>query len=231
MADDLTTPVSTPEALPGVDEMLAAPAAGAEPGSAKKGGGFKAFLGTTLGKIVIGGIGLAVLGAIIAVVAVVLISFFGASVVQKGVDQALQGAVTTGAGTTAGGVAGGSAAGTGTAAAKEGTHVPLPVANSQIFTFRDIFDPLAKEVVSASEDTSSTFSGEEDTLYLLDVVTEDGVRHAVLWWNEVVYTLAAGEVIEGTAWQVISVGADSATMLYGDSTVTLRVGQGSVAAK
>lgn len=197
----------------------------ADPAPAK-GGGIKAFFGTTIGKILLIGGALAVLGAVIAVAAVAVVGFLGDSdIVQEGINRAVQGGAPTGVT--------GAAAGTRTVpVTKEATKVPVVVANSEVFTFRDIFDPLAVDtVVSPSETSTSTFAGGEDTLYLLDVVTEDGVRHAVLWWNKVTYTLAAGEVIEGTPWQVISVDADSARMLYGDSTVTLRVGQGSVAAK
>jgi len=48
----------------------------------------------------------------------------------------------------------------------------------------------------------------------------------VLLLNDQTYTLAAGEVISGTPWQVLSVSSTSVTMLYGDTQVTLTVGQG-----
>lgn len=212
MVDDLTPQEPFTEPMPEA------------PAPAKSGGGFKAFLGTTLGKIVVIGCALSALGAVITVIAIVVLGFLGANAVKQGVEQAIK---EGGSGVVAGG-----ASATATPAAVEGTRVPAAVANSEVFTFRDIFEPLAVDTVpGGSEDTSSTFDGEQDTLYLLDVVTEDGVRHAVLWWNGVAYTLAATEAIAGTPWQVIEVGADSAMMLYGDSTVTLRVGQGSVAAK
>jgi type IV pilus biogenesis protein PilP len=65
-----------------------------------------------------------------------------------------------------------------------------------------------------------------NTLYLNDIVTENGVPRAVLMLNGTTYRLAAGERIPGTPWQVLRIGTTQVTMLYGDTQVTLSVGQG-----
>lgn len=113
---------------------------------------------------------------------------------------------------------------------------PMPeVSNSEIFTFRDIFEPLIKPLpkeptsaVSATATTAPDTATPEakGALYLVGVLTEDGVMKAQLRLDGKTYTLAEGEPIEGTPWQVFRVTSTSVTMLYGDQRVTLAVGQG-----
>lgn len=126
------------------------------------------------------------------------------------------------------------------AAAQSGTTQPVPsateqaspeVANAEVFTFRDIFEPLLKPIPAptTSNDTTETDDGTptaSDTLYLNDIVTEDGVLKAVLELDGQTYTLAAGEAIPGTPWEVLRVTDTQVTMLYGDTQVTLTIGQG-----
>lgn len=110
----------------------------------------------------------------------------------------------------------------------EPDDVPL----SDIFTFRDVFEPLVKpapsDEESSSSETSATADGEAGTLYLQNIVVEDGVSKAVLEYNGTVYKLAQGGMITGTPWQVLSIGSSSVVMLYGDSQISLSVGQGVV---
>ncbi|MHB1016471.1 MAG: hypothetical protein ACYC2X_01080 [Coriobacteriia bacterium] len=109
------------------------------------------------------------------------------------------------------------------------------VRNSEVFTFRNIFEPLIKPlpepaVPTPGTGTPSTTDTEtpyaQGVLYLERVVSEDGVSKAVLRYNGQTYTLAAGEGLPGTPWEVFSVSSTSVTMLYGDVRVTLAVGQG-----
>jgi len=111
------------------------------------------------------------------------------------------------------------------------------VRNSEVFTFRDIFDPLLEPLPTTSTSTDSTTTtdpGDTDTvtpdtpdvLYLDGVVTEDGIMKAELRYNGTTYTLAPGEGIPDTPWEVLRVSSTSVTMLYGDIQVTLAVGQG-----
>lgn len=122
---------------------------------------------------------------------------------------------------------------------------PALVPLSDLFTFRDIFDPLLTPVSTGTDGTgtggtgiggtggtgtpgSTTFTGAPDTLYLLDIVVEDGVSKGVFSLNGAEHRLAQGETISATPWQVLSIGSSSVVMLYGDSQVTLSVGQGVV---
>lgn len=109
------------------------------------------------------------------------------------------------------------------------------VRNSEVFTFRNIFEPLIKPLPEPAAPTTSTATPSatdtetpyaQGVLYLERVVSEDGVSKAVLRYNGQTYTLAAGEGIPGTPWEVFSVSSTSVTMLYGDVRVTLAVGQG-----
>ena len=174
--------------------------------------GLAGLLSTTTGRIVAAVVALLVLGGIVAVVFFLVVPVF------------MPGATGGGAAVTPRPAAGGSAEST-TSVEESAPVAPEPVTNADVFTFRDIFEPLIGPEPSATEG-SATAEGEADTLYLQDVVTEDGERKAVLLWNGKTYTLAAGETIPDTPWKVVSVGTSSVTMLYGDSTVTLGVGQG-----
>ena len=108
--------------------------------------------------------------------------------------------------------------------ALEPDGVPL----NDVFTFRDVFQPLfsALPSVDASPSADSSQTIDPDVLYLQDVVTEDGVSRAVLLLGGATYTLADGEGISGTPWQVLTVSENSVVMLYGDGQVTLSIGQG-----
>ncbi|MDP2232740.1 MAG: hypothetical protein Q8K89_03820 [Actinomycetota bacterium] len=201
MVDDLTPQSAAPTGSPLPDP------------TAKQG-----FFSTSTGKIVL------IVGAVLAflavagVVVVVVMTFFLGNAVNE--------AITEGLGTTT------SQSATGTAPAEtamvpiEPSDIPL----SDLFTFRDIFEPLVKPApeVDASTDASATPEGEAGTLYLLNIVVEDGVSKAVLLYNNTQYSLPQNGVVTGTPWQVLSIGSSSVVMLYGDSQISLSVGQGVV---
>lgn len=115
-------------------------------------------------------------------------------------------------------------------AASEAITEPGKIPKSDLFTFRDIFEPVLKprpsQVATPSDEATGAVDGDPDTLYLLNIVVEDGVAKALLEFNQVRHTLAEGETISGTPWQVLSIGSNSVVMLYGDSRITLAIGQG-----
>lgn len=107
------------------------------------------------------------------------------------------------------------------------------VANDEVFTFRDIFAPLAGETttttVTPTEDTSSTVDPSEyamGTLYLISIGSDGGVPYAVMVWNQQTITLNEGDDIAGTPWQVLDIRTTDVVMLYGDQQVVLSIGQG-----
>ncbi|PKQ38880.1 MAG: hypothetical protein CVT59_02050 [Actinobacteria bacterium HGW-Actinobacteria-1] len=123
----------------------------------------------------------------------------------------------------------------GSTAATETVEAASPaaaVANSEIFTFRDIFEPLVGAVSAPTSPTETTTDtavpGDyaADTLYLIAIGSESGVSYADMVWNSQAYTLAEGDVIPDTPWKVFDIRTSDVVMLYGDQQVVLSVGQG-----
>lgn len=185
----------------------------ADPGAAEK---KPSFLSTPNGRIVM------IVGAVFAFLAIAGIA--AAVVFTFFIKGAVEDVVTD----VANQVASGSTTATASAEATEGPAVePGDVPLSDLFTFRDIFDPLVKPaVVSDEESETADFTGAADTLYLLDIIVEDGLTKAVLSYNGTEYKAAEGQVLGTTPWQVLDIGSSSAVMLFGDTQVTLSVGQG-----
>ncbi len=120
---------------------------------------------------------------------------------------------------------------------------PAPVPLTDVFTFRDIFEPLVKPVTTgpgngAPDATGTAGSGEttgtengsgvsvpEGTLLLQDITVEDGVPTAVFVWGSEAYAVQEGDRIADSPWQVLQIESNSVVMLYGDTQVVLSVGQ------
>ncbi len=188
------------------------------------------FLSTTTGKIVVIGAAVFAFLVVAGIVTFVVITFFFVDAVNDSAEQIANEIEQEQSET-------GSAEEATTSVALEPSPIPL----SSIFTFRDIFNPLidptpAEETTGTTTDGTTTDGtttdgtvttpGEPDTLYLQDIVVENGVSKAVLSLNGVTYTLAEGQAITGTPWLVLNIYSGSVTMLYGDSQVTLVIGQG-----
>lgn len=114
----------------------------------------------------------------------------------------------------------------------------LPVADitsRDVFTPRNPFKVIKASVIPTSTSSNSNSSGNTDAdttdpgdVILKDIITEDSVRKAVIGYGGHTYTLAAGEDIPGSDdWQVLTVHAGSAVLLFGDVSVTLTPGQGT----
>jgi len=65
-----------------------------------------------------------------------------------------------------------------------------------------------------------------DTLLLQSVSTADGEPVATFVWNGQTYTAGEGDQLGETPWQVLDISGNTVVMLYGDTRVTLTVGQG-----
>jgi len=108
------------------------------------------------------------------------------------------------------------------------------VTNDEVFTFRDIFAPLAGALPSTTSTTTSsttttpvdTSEYAADTLYLLAIQVDGDVSKAQMVWNQDELLLAEGDVISGTPWKVLEIRTSDVVMLYGDQQVVLSVGQG-----
>lgn len=111
---------------------------------------------------------------------------------------------------------------------------PDPVNLKSVFAIpRNIFLPLAEapdedEETTATADgtASSTTSVSSGTLYLRGITAfADGHFEIDAVYGDTSYSLEEGERIPNTPWQVLSIGADSVVMLFGDTQVTLTAGQ------
>jgi hypothetical protein len=112
----------------------------------------------------------------------------------------------------------------------------LPVTEPQdkplesTFSFRNIFAPTVKRpvavVVQSSSSSTATLNVPADTLYLVSIDEVNGERMASFIWNDATYQLGEGDTISGTPWKVLDIRSDSVVMLFGDTEVTLTVGQG-----
>lgn len=117
---------------------------------------------------------------------------------------------------------------------------PVEVPLTDVFTFRDIFEPVVKPAsttqggsgegsettqTGGSEETSETPSASENTLLLQDITVTDGVPTAVLVWNGTTYSAAEGDQVDDSPWKVLEIQDSTVVMLYGDTQVVLSVGQ------
>jgi hypothetical protein len=174
------------------------------------------FLSTTMGKLVVGGI---VIIVVLGAVAAISVLFFLGRATNDATD---------------GGIVPVQQSGGTESASGDASATPRPEPSLQdTFAFRNIFQPTIKVTLTSTTDDADGGTGSgtsvdvpNDTLYLAGVSTEDGDLVAELIWNDQTYMLREGESIAGTPWQVLSISGDTVVMLFGDSRVTLTVGQG-----
>jgi len=192
-------------------------AAPGEPDGLATGSSQAGFLNTTTGKLVVGGVALLlVVGAIGAAA-----YYF---VLGGGTSNSVEPAPVVQAGATQG-----------STAATEAPVNPSQRSLASSFTFRNVFAPTVKRTyettgaTDGSSETSDTDSGTTvpaDTLFLQSIGSEDGEPVAVFIWNNQTYSVAEGEQVGSSPWKVLQINTDSVLMLFGDSQVTLSVGQG-----
>jgi hypothetical protein len=189
--------------------------------------GKKGFLSTTAGKAVLIVGAVVLLLSALGVVGMLLLGYLFTSSVEDAIESQGQVPVTD------------QSAAPATGEPEDVIQEPSDVPLNEIFSFRDIFDPLVEPL--PPDDGSDTGTGTDvdgdtdgdadadvstDTLYLQDITSEDGIPIAVLELNGETYRLEEGQSIPDTPWQVLSIGTSSVVMLYGDTQVTLSIGQG-----
>jgi hypothetical protein len=161
-------------------------------------------------------VGVVVLLGVLAAVAIVALGALGAGLLSSSTGATQLPPITSGT------PAASSTASPNTSAAL----LPIPtVSDRDIFTPRNPFEIIVPSI----PETSSAGSSHEasDTLTLTDIVTENGVRKAVVRLNGVSYTLAAGATVDSSSWSIVEVKKSSIVALYGDVRVTISLGQGS----
>lgn len=181
------------------------------------------FLSTTTGKLVVGGVAL-----------VLVLAAVGAAVFFFVLNGAIDGAVQMTTTTTT------SSPTTSSVEATQAPENPAERSLASTFTFRNVFAPTVKRTYEASAaaagdpgstDTTTTTTDAlvdvpANTLYLQSIISENGEPKAVFIWNGQTYSVGEGEQVADTPWKVLQINSDSVLMLYGDSQVTLSVGQG-----
>ena len=192
----------------------------APPGGPKPRSPIAAFLTSSTGRLIIGG---AILFAVLVVVGALTFFFL----VNSGGQAPVPAPAPSGASQ---------------AASPTTPPVSPPEAGlKETFTFRNIFAPTVPPVfattatssatatsttTTTSTEPSATTSGATDTLILKSIVTDNGVKVATFEWNGANYDCVDGDTVDDSPWKVVKIGSDSVLMLYGDSQVTLTVGQG-----
>jgi len=99
----------------------------------------------------------------------------------------------------------------------------------ETFTFRNVFAPSITPVTATTNTEDGGISPADvpaNTLVLVSVHSESGKRVATFIWNGAEYACNEGDQVDASPWKVLTIYSDSAAMLYGDSRVTLTVGQG-----
>jgi hypothetical protein len=187
--------------------------------------GVAGFAASSSGRLVIGGIALIVILAI-AGVAVFLFLFAQADSGAVLVDPAPAKPSSSSA-----------------VVSEEPTATPRPIESDlDTFVFRNVMKPTVKPVhvtpstsTTTTPTTGGTSAGDtaldpseipKNTLYLVSTATLDGIDYATFIWNGNVYVFPEGGELPGTPWKVLRIEGNTVTMLYGDSQVTLTVGQG-----
>ncbi|MDP1809057.1 MAG: hypothetical protein Q8L35_05930 [Actinomycetota bacterium] len=189
----------------------------------------KEYGSTPTGKIVVIAAPVAVLVLIVAVVALTMLGSGSSDVQQAGDLKPL--------GSTA-------ASGTDAAAPAESTspqtlETSEPPVNQdyEVFETRDPFkrpdatetqsSPVTASPTSASATgTATPAAGQQSSvLSLKSVSSQNGVLYANVDYGANSYVVRAGERVGASPYQITSVSSENATFLYGDDSLTLRVGE------
>ena len=82
------------------------------------------------------------------------------------------------------------------------------------------------ETGTVTTEESETIEPGTNVLYLAEITEDDdGERTATVYWSNVAYDVMEGDRVDDSPWKVVSIGSSSATFLYGDDRITLRVGE------
>lgn len=101
----------------------------------------------------------------------------------------------------------------------------------EIYRSKDPFEPLISaqpaggEVVPGTPtETPSITAPSKTRISLMDIFTEDGVKYASIEVGSTAYKVKEGDTF-ATNYKVLSIDADSVTLLYGDDRITLKLGE------
>ena len=119
-------------------------------------------------------------------------------------------------------------------ASVESTEPPIND-DYEVYETRDPFKPansagpastkLQPQEAGGTPATATVSVSERPTLHLTGTTDENGVLFANVQYGTSTYAVSSGERVGESPFQVASVSQDSVSFLYGDDTLTLRVGE------
>lgn len=92
------------------------------------------------------------------------------------------------------------------------------------YEYKDPFQPLVGTETAPPASTQTTET-QNQRLALEDITEEAGVKFASVKYGGVAYKVKEGDRVDESPYQVISVGDNSVTLLYGDEQVSVQLGQ------
>ena len=92
------------------------------------------------------------------------------------------------------------------------------------YEYKDPFQPLLGAEASPPASTQTTET-QNQRLGLEDITEESGVKFASVKYGGVAYKVKEGDRVDESPYQVISIGDNSTTLLYGDEQVSVQLGQ------
>lgn len=189
----------------------------------------KEYGSTPTGKIMMIAAPVAVLVLIVAVIALTVLGSGGSDGQQAAGDAQPLKSAATGISTT-------STPETTAAQPPEAGDPPVNL-DYEVYETRDPFrQPDTTATQTAAVAPSATPAGNTSTatpaavqqssvLFLKTVNSENGVLYASVDYGATSYVVRAGERVGSSPYQITSISTDSATFLYGDDSVVLRVGE------
>lgn len=188
----------------------------------------KEYGSTPTGKIMMIAAPAAVLALIVAVIALTVLGSGGSDGQQTGDAQPVK-AAATGISTT-------STPETTAAQPPEAGDPPVNL-DYEVYETRDPFrqpDTTATQTAAVAPSATPAANGgtaipaaeqQSSVLFLKSVNSENGVLYAGVDYGATSYVVRAGERVGSSPYQITSISTDSATFLYGDDSVVLRVGE------
>ncbi len=115
---------------------------------------------------------------------------------------------------------------------------PIDVKTFEVYEYRNPFKPTVELTIEEEEveatgtaTGTTTATGVTETtggpvpLSLEDIYSENGTTYANVVYGGTSYQVTTGERINDSPYQVQAIGTDSITLLYGDDTIVLRLGE------
>ncbi len=104
----------------------------------------------------------------------------------------------------------------------------------EIYQSKDPFEPLIVQQPAVPAQPGVTTPGDITTpavpvsnknqITLLEVFTEDNIKYASVQVGSTVYKVKEGEAFASN-YKLVSIGSDTVTILYGDDSATLKIGE------